>query len=131
MEQEIDLGIEIHLDRPDSFLKIRETLTRIGIPSKKERRLYQSVHILHKKGKYYLLHFKRMFLLDGKPSSLSEDDVARENTIAKLLEDWGLVEIVDRSRMTVFSPVGTIKVITYKEKNQWICEAKYSVGNHF
>lgn len=120
--------IEITLKTPDDFHKVRETLTRIGISSQNEKILYQSCHILHKRGKYYLLHFKELFILDGKPSSFTDSDIARRNTIAKLLEEWGLVTIVNPSNITITSPLQHIKILNYKEKIDWKLIPKYTIG---
>lgn len=127
----VDLSrfIEIKLNEQDDFLKVRETLTRIGVSSRKEKVLYQSCHILHKQGKYYLVHFKEMFALDGKPSNISENDIQRRNAIAKLLEEWGLIEIVNSQLMIDnIAPIHQIKIISYKEKNEWELVSKYSMG---
>lgn len=127
----VDLSrfIEIKLNEQDDFLKVRETLTRIGVSSKKEKVLYQSCHILHKQGKYYLVHFKEMFALDGKPSNISENDIQRRNAIAKLLEEWGLIEIVNSQIMiNNIAPIHQIKIISYKDKNDWELVSKYSMG---
>lgn len=121
--------LEVELPDEDAFLKVRETLTRIGIPSKKDQKLYQSCHILHKRGKYYIVHFKEMFALDGKPSSLTVDDMRRRNTIAKLLEDWGLVTVVNREVMDEFGSTSHVKVLKYNEKDDWELVAKYNIGN--
>jgi len=121
--------IEVTLTEQDDFLKVRETLTRIGVSSRKEKILYQSCHILHKQGRYYLVHFKEMFALDGKPSSISENDIQRRNAIAKLLEEWGLVEIHNPQLMIDnIAPIQQIKIISYKEKDQWELVSKYSMG---
>ena len=128
----IESFVEIRLKHPDDFLKIRETLSRIGIASKREKKLYQSCHILHKQGKYYLVHFKELFKLDGKPSDFyeSETDIARRNSIANLISEWGLCELVDPSKSeSPTTPVNTLKILSYKEKNYWILETKYNVGN--
>ena len=128
----IESFVEIRLKHPDDFLKIRETLSRIGIASKREKNLYQSCHILHKQGKYYLVHFKELFKLDGKPSDFyeSETDIARRNSIANLISEWGLCELVDPSKSeSPTTPVNTLKILSYKEKNDWILETKYNVGN--
>jgi len=128
----IESFVEIRLKHPDDFLKIRETLSRIGIASKREKKLYQSCHILHKQGKYYLVHFKELFKLDGKPSDFyeSETDMARRNSIANLISQWGLCELVDPSKSeSPTTPVNTLKILSYKEKNDWILETKYNVGN--
>ena len=118
--------LEVGLNEPDDFLKVRETLSRIGVASRKEKKLYQSCHILHKQGKYYIVHFKELFALDGKETNLSENDIARRNTIAKLLSDWGLVKII--SELTECAPLSQIKVISFSEKNEWNLETKYNIG---
>jgi hypothetical protein len=121
--------VEVKLTEPDDFLKIRETLSRIGVASKKDRTLYQSCHILHKQGKYYLVHFKELFLLDGKRSDFSEDDVARRNTIANLLAEWNLLELVDSKKSSdPVATLGQIKIISHKEKNDWSLVTKYNIG---
>ena len=120
--------IEVNLKEPDDFLKVRETLTRIGVASRKEKKLYQSCHILHKKGQYYIVHFKELFALDGKKANLSENDVQRRNRIIKLLSDWGLVEIVKEDSVSDAAPLSQIKVIAYKEKGDWSLESKYNIG---
>lgn len=121
--------IEVKLNEPDDFLKIRETLSRIGVASRKDRILYQSCHILHKQGKYYITHFKELFLLDGKRSDYSEEDKARRNTIANLLSEWGLLALVDaqKSQMPV-APLNQIKIISHKEKPEWTLITKYTIG---
>ena len=118
--------LEVGLKEPDDFLKIRETLSRIGVASRKERKLYQSCHILHKQGRYYIVHFKELFALDGKQTNLSDNDVARRNTIANLLRDWGLVTIMGSAEP--LAPLSQIKIISFKEKNEWILETKYNIG---
>ena len=118
--------LEVSLKEPDDFLKIRETLSRIGVASRKERKLYQSCHILHKQGRYYIVHFKELFALDGKETNLSENDIARRNTIANLLRDWGLVEVVGNSEL--IAPLSQIKIISFKEKDEWILETKYNIA---
>lgn len=118
--------LEIQLKEPDDFLKVRETLSRIGVASRKERTLYQSAHILHKRGKYFCCHFKELFALDGKQTSISSNDIARRNTIANLLQDWGLVNIV--GELGEVAPLSQIKVLSYKEKGEWTLETKYSIG---
>ena len=120
--------VEVTLKEPDDFLKIRETLTRIGVASRKERKLYQSCHILHKKGQYYIVHFKELFALDGKKANLSENDLQRRNRIIKLLSDWGLVEIVKVSDVVDVAPLSQIKIISFKEKDDWTLETKYNIG---
>lgn len=121
--------LEVTLNEPDDFLKIRETLTRIGVASRKDQKLFQSCHILHKQGRYFIVHFKELFLLDGKPSSLLENDVQRRNTIATLLADWGLVSIVNPESAKDLAPLRQIKVIPFKEKSQWELCPKYNIGN--
>ena len=118
--------LEVTLKEPDDFLKIRETLSRIGVASRKERKLYQSCHILHKQGRYYIVHFKELFALDGKETNLSENDIARRNTIANLLGDWGLVEVKGDSSSV--APLSQIKIISFKEKDEWTLETKYNIG---
>lgn len=120
--------LEITLNEPDDFLKVKETLTRIGVASRKENKLYQSCHILHKQGRYFIVHFKELFLLDGKPSNLIENDVQRRNTIATLLSDWGLITIVDPSAANNKAPLRQIKIISYKDKAQWELCPKYNIG---
>ena len=120
--------IQVELKEPDDFLKVRETLTRIGVASRKEKKLYQSCHILHKKGQYYIVHFKELFALDGKKANLSDNDVQRRNRIIKLLSDWGLVEIVKDDSIKGVAPLSQIKVIAYKEKGDWTLESKYNIG---
>lgn len=129
MESVVDSLIEVQLKEQDDFLKIRETLTRIGISSPKEKRLYQSCHILHKRGKYYIVHFKELFALDGKATNFSEEDEGRRNTIIKLLADWGLLDIVDEDLISYpTTPINQIKIIPHKEKNEWELIAKYNIG---
>lgn len=121
--------IEVRLPEPDDFLKVRETLSRIGVASRKDKTLYQSCHILHKQGKYYILHFKQLFLLDGKKSDFSDDDRARLNTIANLLYEWGLVDLVDEKKSKEpTAPLSQIKIISHKEKSEWSLIAKYTIG---
>lgn len=120
--------IEIKLNQPDDFLKVRETLTRIGVASRTENKLYQSCHILHKQGRYYIVSFKELFLLDGKPSDLSENDVQRRNRITKLLSDWGLVQVVYPDRIEEMVPMSQIKIIPFKDKENWTLESKYQIG---
>jgi hypothetical protein len=122
--------LEISLKEPDDFLKIRETLTRIGVASRKDNKLYQSCHILHKQGRYFIVHFKELFMLDGKPSNLMDNDVERRNTIATLLSDWGLLDIVNRDQSLAKAPLRQIKVIPHKEKHQWELCPKYNIGNN-
>ena len=121
--------LEVMLSEPDDFLKIRETLTRIGVASRKDQKLFQSCHILHKQGRYFIVHFKELFLLDGKPSSLLENDIQRRNTIATLLADWGLVSLVNPESAKDLAPLRQIKVIPFKEKTQWELCPKYNIGN--
>ena len=121
-----DQMLEVALREPDDFLKVRETLSRIGVASRKERKLYQSCHILHKQGKYYIVHFKELFALDGKETNLSENDIARRNTIVNLLNDWGLVDVVGVAEPS--APLSQIKVISFKEKSEWLLETKYNIG---
>ena len=121
-----DQMLEVGLKEPDDFLKVRETLSRIGVASRKERKLYQSCHILHKQGRYFIVHFKELFALDGKETNLSENDVSRRNTIAKLLSDWGLVGIMGNAEPQ--APLSQIKVLSFKEKDDWILETKYNIG---
>jgi len=123
------LMLEIALKEPDDFLKIRETLTRIGVASRKDNKLYQSCHILHKQGRYFIVHFKELFLLDGKPSNLMDNDIQRRNTIATLLSDWGLLDIINMDQSKDKAPLRQIKVIPHKEKNQWDLCPKYNIGN--
>ncbi len=120
--------VEVLLSEPDDFLKVRETLTRIGVASRKEKKLYQSCHILHKQGKYYIVHFKELFALDGKRANLSVNDVQRRNRIIQLLSDWGLITIKDAELVTDIAPLNQIKVISYKDKSNWILETKYNIG---
>ena len=122
-----DKMLEVGLKEPDDFLKVRETLSRIGVASRKNKTLYQSCHILHKQGKYYIVHFKELFALDGKDTNISENDIARRNTIANLLTDWGLVKVVSESAVEA-APLSQIKVISFKEKNEWLLETKYNIG---
>ena len=121
-----DQMVEIKLNEPDDFLKVRETLSRIGVASRKERKLYQSCHILHKQGKYFIVHFKELFALDGKETNLSENDIARRNTIAKLLNDWNLVEV--KGSMEPAAPLSQIKILAFKDKDEWTLETKYNIG---
>ena len=123
-----DQMIEVILNEPDDFLKIRETLTRIGVASRKEKKLYQSCHILHKQGRYFIVHFKELFALDGKHANLTVNDVQRRNRIVRLLLDWGLVTVVDEERILDIAPLNQIKVLAYKDKSDWILEQKYNIG---
>ena len=118
--------LEVSLKEPDDFLKVRETLSRMGVASRKERKLYQSCHILHKQGRYFIVHFKELFALDGKKTNLSSNDIARRNTIANLLKDWGLVELVGNAEDV--APLSQIKVLSFGEKSEWILETKYNIG---
>jgi len=128
IEWSSDQMVEVTLNEPDDFLKVRETLTRIGVASRKEKKLYQSCHILHKQGKYYIVHFKELFALDGKRSNLFENDVQRRNRVTQLLQDWGLVNIVDAERVQDSAPLSQIKVLSYKDKGDWTLESKYNIG---
>ena len=121
-----DLMLEVKLKESDDFLKVRETLSRIGVASRKEKKLYQSCHILHKQGRYFIVHFKELFALDGKPANISLNDIERRNTIAKLLSDWELVELIGKSEPQ--APLSQIKVLSYREKDEWILETKYNIG---
>ena len=120
--------VEVTLNEPDDFLKVRETLTRIGVASRKEKKIYQSCHILHKQGRYYIVHFKELFALDGKHANLTQNDVQRRNRIIQLLSDWGLITIMNVSKITDIAPLNQIKVLAYKEKHEWILETKYNIG---
>jgi len=121
--------LEVVLNEPDDFLKVRETLTRIGVASRKEQKLFQSCHILHKQGRYFIVHFKELFLLDGKKSNLEENDIARRNTIAQLMSDWGLIDIEHADRAKPLAPLRQIKIIPYKEKGNWELCPKYNIGS--
>ena len=123
-----DMMVEVLLNEPDDFLKVRETLTRIGVASRKEKKLYQSCHILHKQGRYYLVHFKELFALDGKHANLTANDVQRRNRITQLLSDWGLISVVKAESVTDIAPLNQIKVLSYKDKGDWILEQKYNIG---
>ena len=123
-----DQMVEVTLNEPDDFLKVRETLTRIGVASRKEKKIYQSCHILHKQGRYFLVHFKELFALDGKHANLTSNDVQRRNRIAQLLADWGLVGVVDSVKIQDIAPLNQIKVLSYKDKGDWILETKYNIG---
>ena len=120
--------VEVVLGEPDDFLKVRETLTRIGVASRKEKKIYQSCHILHKQGKYYIVHFKELFALDGKNTNLSLNDVQRRNRIVQLLSDWGLITVVSADKIADLAPLNQIKVLSFKEKNDWTLESKYNIG---
>ena len=123
-----DQMVEVTLNEPDDFLKVRETLTRIGVASRKEKKIYQSCHILHKQGRYFLVHFKELFALDGKHANLTSNDVQRRNRIAQLLADWGLVGVVNADRIQDIAPLNQIKVLSFKDKGDWILETKYNIG---
>ena len=123
-----DQMIEVTLNEPDDFLKVRETLTRIGVASRKEKKIYQSCHILHKQGRYYIVHFKELFALDGKHANLTQNDVQRRNRIIQLLSDWGLITVLNADNITDIAPLNQIKVLAYKEKGEWILETKYNIG---
>ena len=120
--------VEVVLGEPDDFLKVRETLTRIGVASRKEKKIYQSCHILHKQGKYYIVHFKELFALDGKKTNLSLNDVQRRNRIVQLLSDWGLITVVNADQIADLAPLNQIKVLAFKEKEEWTLESKYNIG---
>jgi hypothetical protein len=120
--------VEVTLNEPDDFLKVRETLTRIGVASRKEKKIYQSCHILHKQGKYYIVHFKELFALDGKNTNLSVNDLQRRNRIIQLLSDWGLVAVVNAELIADVAPLNQIKVLAFKEKDEWTLESKYNIG---
>ena len=126
LEWNADLMLEVKLKEADDFLKVREPLSRIGVASRKERKLYQSCHILHKQGRYFIVHFKELFALDGKPTNISINDLERRNTIAGLLEDWDLIKIIGNSEYK--APLSQIKVLSYREKDEWILETKYNIG---
>ena len=123
-----DMMVEVQLGEPDDFLKVRETLTRIGVASRKEKKLYQSCHILHKQGRYYIVHFKELFALDGKHANLTANDVQRRNRITQLLSDWGLIEVVNTDSIGDIAPLNQIKVLSFKEKDEWTLETKYNIG---
>ena len=124
-----DQMVEILLSEPDDFLKVRETLTRIGVASRKEKKIYQSCHILHKQGRYYIVHFKELFALDGKHANLTVNDIQRRNRIIQLLVDWGLVSIISPDKIQNIAPLNQIKVLSYKDKGEWILETKYNIGS--
>jgi hypothetical protein len=123
-----DQMVEVLLNEPDDFLKVRETLTRIGVASRKEKKLYQSCHILHKQGRYFIVHFKELFALDGKRANLTVNDIQRRNRIVRLLADWGLISVVSPDSVTDIAPLNQIKVLAYKDKSDWILEQKYNIG---
>ena len=125
-----NMMIEVTLNEPDDFLKVRETLTRIGVASRKEKKLYQSCHILHKQGRYYIVHFKELFALDGKHANLTVNDVQRRNRIVRLLADWGLIGIVNEEAVLDIAPLNQIKVLAYKDKSEWVLEQKYNIGKN-
>lgn len=129
IEWDPTMMLEVVLEEPDDFLKVKETLTRIGVASRKDKKLYQSCHILHKQGRYFIVHFKELFLLDGKKSNLEENDIARRNTIATLISDWGLVSIEKPERAKPVAPLRQIKILPFKEKNEWELCPKYNIGN--
>ena len=129
IKQSSDQMVEISLNEPDDFLKVRETLTRIGVASRKEKKIYQSCHILHKQGRYFLVHFKELFALDGKHANLTTNDVQRRNRIAQLLADWGLVEVLNVDQIKDIAPLNQIKVLAYRDKGDWILETKYNIGS--
>ncbi len=120
--------LEVNLKEPDDFLKVRETLTRIGVASRKDKKLFQSCHILHKQGRYFIVHFKELFALDGKEANLTDNDIERRNTIAQLLGDWGLIAIINATVAEKKAPLSQIKVLSFKEKNEWDLQAKYNIG---
>ena len=124
----IETLIEVELDQPDDFLKVKETLTRIGVASRKENKIFQSCHILHKQGKYYIVHFKELFALDGKPTDFSENDVSRRNTIVTLLQEWGLVKHISGDIETLVAPMNQIKILAFSEKDEWELIPKYNIG---
>ena len=123
-----ELMVEVQLNEPDDFLKVRETLTRIGVASRKEKKLYQSCHILHKQGRYFIVHFKELFALDGKHANLTSNDIQRRNRITQLLSDWGLIEVVNAESISDIAPLNQIKVLAFKEKDEWTLETKYNIG---
>ena len=124
-----DQMIEVTLGEPDDFLKVRETLTRIGVASRKEKKIYQSCHILHKQGRYFIVHFKELFALDGKHANLTQNDVQRRNRIIQLLCDWGLITVLNADKITDIAPLNQIKVLSYRDKGEWILETKYNIGS--
>ena len=128
IENIVENLVEVELAEPDDFLKVKETLGRIGIASRKEQKLYQSCHILHKQGRYYIVHFKELFLLDGKPSDLSENDIARRNTITNLLVEWGLIKLVDDDPLDPVAPMNQVKILRFDEKDEWELVVKYNIG---
>lgn len=124
----IDKLVEVRIAEEEDFLKIKETLTRIGVASRKDKKLYQSCHILHKQGKYYIVHFKELFALDGKPTDFTDEDQGRRNTICQLLEEWNLIKVVEQDKINNKSPMSQIKILSHKEKDEWTLEAKYNIG---
>lgn len=129
MSGDVKVGVHVELAHPDDFLKIKETLTRIGVANQRDKKLYQSCHILHKKGEYYITHFKELFMLDGKPTDISEEDILRRNLVASLLSDWGLLKIRDSGSIVERSKPNAVKIVAYKEKNEWTLVQKYTIGN--
>ena len=129
MNEIVSTFVEVLLEEEDDFLKVKETLSRIGIASRKDKKLFQSCHILHKQGRYYIVHFKELFLLDGKPSDLSENDIARRNTIINLLLEWGLVSLVNAEELEPVAPMNQVKILRYDEKDEWELCPKYNIGN--
>ena len=130
MTVDIEEMVECSLEEADDFLKVRETLTRIGVASRKDKTLFQSCHILHKQGRYFIVHFKELFALDGKPTNFSENDQARRNTIANLLAEWGLIKLIDSEKSSeLVVPLNQLKILSYKEKEEWVLTAKYNIGN--
>jgi hypothetical protein len=127
--EELLVGVKVNLESPDSFLLVKETLTRIGVSSKKNKTLYQSCHILHKRGEYYIVHFKELFKLDGKPTSISDDDIQRRNLITHLLQDWGLLTVLNQDQIKDKANMNSVKVLAFHEKNDWSLEPKYTIGN--
>ena len=128
MDDLFNFGVEIKLETPESFLLVKETLTRIGVSSNKTKTLYQSAHILHKQGRYFICHFKNMFILDGKFADISEEDICRRNLIAKLLEDWGMITVLDVEKLSMIAPMSSVKILSYKDKEIWTLVPKYTIG---
>jgi len=129
MSECIPYGVKIELKEPESFLLVKETLTRLGVASNKNKVLYQSAHILHKQGSYYIVHFKEMFAIDGKPSDISEEDIQRRNLIIKLIKEWGLIKVIDEEKAANVAPMSAVKILSSKDKNEWQLIAKYTIGN--
>ncbi len=129
MNDELNIGVAVELKNPDDFLLIKESLTRIGVANIKDKKLYQSVNLLHKRGKYYIMHFKEMFLLDGKSADISDEDIGRRNLIVSLLQDWGLLKVKNLEQIAFKSSMSTIKILSFVEKSQWSCIPKYTIGN--